>query len=76
MVDHVVVGGGHNGLVTACYLAREGLDVLVLEQSASAVSPVPPVAPQPRPVLTWHRHSAGHDRTRRRDAHVPTSFTV
>ncbi len=34
MVDHVVVGGGHNGLVTACYLARAGLDVLVLEQSA------------------------------------------
>lgn len=33
MPDHVVVGGGHNGLVTACYLARAGLDVLVLEQS-------------------------------------------
>jgi len=34
MVDHVVVGGGHNGLVTACYLARAGLSVLVLERSA------------------------------------------
>lgn len=34
MADHVVVGGGHNGLVTACYLARAGLNVLVLEQSA------------------------------------------
>ena len=34
MADHIVVGGGHNGLVTACYLARAGLDVLVLEQSA------------------------------------------
>ncbi|MGB8996739.1 MAG: NAD(P)/FAD-dependent oxidoreductase [Pseudonocardiaceae bacterium] len=34
MVDHVVVGGGHNGLVTSCYLARAGLTVLVLEQAA------------------------------------------
>ncbi len=29
----MIVGGGHNGLVCACYLARAGLDVLVLEQS-------------------------------------------
>jgi phytoene dehydrogenase-like protein len=30
--DVVVVGGGHNGLVCACYLARAGLDVEVVER--------------------------------------------
>jgi phytoene dehydrogenase-like protein len=30
--DAVVVGGGHNGLVTAAYLAKAGLQTLVLER--------------------------------------------
>ncbi len=30
--DAVIVGGGHNGLVAACYLARAGFSVCVLER--------------------------------------------
>jgi len=33
--DAVVVGGGHNGLVAAAYLARAGRSVLVLERSSA-----------------------------------------
>ena len=43
--DVVVVGGGHNGLVTASYLARAGRSVLVLERSGrmggAAISEAP-----------------------------------
>jgi phytoene dehydrogenase-like protein len=30
--DIVIIGGGHNGLVTACYLAKAGFNPLVLER--------------------------------------------
>jgi phytoene dehydrogenase-like protein len=33
--DVVVVGGGHNGLTAACYLAKAGLKVTVLERLSS-----------------------------------------
>lgn len=36
MTDVIIIGAGHNGLVCASYLARAGMDVLVLESSHSA----------------------------------------
>ena len=33
--DAVIVGGGHNGLVAAAYLARAGLSCVVLERRAA-----------------------------------------
>jgi phytoene dehydrogenase-like protein len=34
MTRIVIVGGGHNGLVCGCYLARAGADVTIVERSA------------------------------------------
>lgn len=36
MLDAVIIGGGHNGLVCAAYLARAGLKVTVVERRAVA----------------------------------------
>src|SRR5689334_1322158 len=49
--DVIVVGAGHNGLTSACYLAKAGLDVLVLEASPgiggmTTTNPILPDAPE------------------------------
>ena len=32
--DYIIIGAGHNGLVAAAYLAKQGKKVLVLERRA------------------------------------------
>ncbi|MDQ2706612.1 MAG: NAD(P)/FAD-dependent oxidoreductase [Actinomycetota bacterium] len=46
--DVVVVGAGHNGLVSAAYLAKAGLDVLVVEayQTPGGMTSTNPMAPE------------------------------
>jgi phytoene dehydrogenase-like protein len=48
--DVIVVGAGHNGLVAACYLAKAGIDVLVVERhdtpgGMTSTNPMAPEAP-------------------------------
>jgi phytoene dehydrogenase-like protein len=49
--DVIVAGAGHNGLVSACYLAKGGLKVLVVEAHSTAggmtcTNPMAPEAPE------------------------------
>ena len=46
--DVIVVGAGHNGLVAACYLAKAGLDVLVVEahETPGGMTSTNPMAPE------------------------------
>jgi phytoene dehydrogenase-like protein len=37
--DAIIVGGGHNGLVCAAYLAKAGRRVLVLERRTCSAAP-------------------------------------
>ena len=37
--DIIIIGGGHNGLVCAAYLAKAGRQVLVLEAASQAGGP-------------------------------------
>lgn len=57
--DIIVVGAGHNGLVTACYLARAGRRVLVLE---SRTVPGGQLAADPATAAFTRRplHAGGH----------------
>src|SRR5689334_7142773 len=55
----IVVGGGHNGLVCACYLARAGQEVLLLEQAAEVGGAVHTA--KTFPGFRFDTHSVAHN---------------
>jgi len=55
----IVIGGGHNGLVCACYLARAGQRVLLLEQAATLGGAVSTV--ESFPGFHFDTHSVAHN---------------
>ncbi|MBX9395772.1 NAD(P)/FAD-dependent oxidoreductase [Streptomyces sp. TRM72054] len=54
-----VVGGGHNGLLAACYLARAGAEVVVLEQADKLGGGSR--TDEPAPGFRFNTHSAAHN---------------
>ena len=62
-MDAVIVGGGHNGLVCAAYLARAGRRVLVLERR-----------PEPGGAAVSERPFAGYDARLSRYAYLVSLF--
>ncbi len=55
-VDVVIVGAGHNGLVSAILLARAGLKVMVLEEKDMVGGAAKTEFPFTKVPNTWHQH--------------------